>query len=57
MNERGHLPLRRATVFMAALALNQNNPHASLEIISTLPNQQYVHVRCIKVKILNTRRA
>ncbi|XP_065202287.1 pentatricopeptide repeat-containing protein 2, mitochondrial-like [Planococcus citri] len=52
LNERGHSPLRRVTTFMAALALNQNNPHLSLEIISTLPNQLYVLVRCIKALAL-----
>lgn len=46
--EAGHIPLRRATTFMAYLALNQNMPHVSLEVLGNVKGQNYVSVRAIK---------
>lgn len=49
MEDSGHAPLRRTICFAAALALNQNNPHASLELIYSQDKQHFVLLRCIKV--------
>lgn len=46
--EAGHIPLRRATTFMAALALKQNSPHVSLEVLTNVKGQNYVSVRALK---------
>lgn len=45
----GHIPVRRAITFAAALALQQNAPHVALEIIGTVVKQNYVTVRNIKI--------
>lgn len=50
--EAGHIPLRRATVFMAYLAINQNSPHIALEVLATLKGQNYVTVRSLKTLAL-----
>lgn len=50
--EAGHMPLRRANTFMAYLALNQNMPHVSLEVLGTLKGQNYVSVRALKTLAL-----
>lgn len=49
LNNVGHVPMRRAITFAAALAIKQNAPHIALEIIGTARQQQYVTVRNIKV--------
>ncbi|XP_037046671.1 pentatricopeptide repeat-containing protein 2, mitochondrial-like [Bradysia coprophila] len=46
----GHIPIRRAITFAAALALKQNAPHVALEIIGTVRQQNYVTVRNIKAE-------
>ncbi|XP_017776862.1 PREDICTED: pentatricopeptide repeat-containing protein 2, mitochondrial-like [Nicrophorus vespilloides] len=50
--EAGHMPMRRAVTFCAALALKQNNPSACLEMISSAKNQNYTTVRNLKVLAL-----
>ncbi|XP_075981569.1 pentatricopeptide repeat-containing protein 2, mitochondrial-like [Anticarsia gemmatalis] len=51
MNSAGNLPLRRACVFFAALALKQGSPHAALESLSN-QKQHYVTIRNIKAMAL-----
>lgn len=46
----GHIPVRRAITFAAALALRQNAPHVALEMIATINKQNYVTVRNIKME-------
>lgn len=41
--------MRRATTFIAGLALNQGMPEAALEILSNVKNSNYVTVRNLKV--------
>ncbi|XP_067004607.1 pentatricopeptide repeat-containing protein 2, mitochondrial [Anabrus simplex] len=48
----GHVPMRRAATFAAALALNHNSPHITLEIISGIKQQSYFTVRNIKAAAL-----
>lgn len=50
--EAGHIPLRRATTFMGALALNQNRPDVTLEVLTNLKGQSYVSVRALKILAL-----
>lgn len=40
--------MRRATTFMATLALNQGQPHVALEVLSIVKQQNYLTVRTIK---------
>lgn len=49
LNNIGHIPMRRAITFAAALAVRQNSPHVALEIVGTARQQHYVTVRNIKV--------
>jgi len=49
LKEVNHIPMRKATTFAAALALNQGNPHIALEILSNEKNQNYITVRNLKV--------
>ncbi|KAF4526431.1 hypothetical protein B566_EDAN015063, partial [Ephemera danica] len=48
IQEAGHVPMRRATTFAAALAVNQGAPHVALEILGTTRNQNYITVRNLK---------
>jgi len=48
----GHIPMRRAITFLAALALNQDVPHVALEVISNVKQQNYLTVRTIKALAL-----
>ena len=41
--------MRRATTFLAALAIKQNSPHIAIEILSSLREVRYIHIRCLKV--------
>jgi len=50
--ESGHIPLRRASTFFSALALNQNEPFVELEILTNLKGQNYVSVRALKTLAL-----
>jgi pentatricopeptide repeat domain-containing protein 2 len=50
----GHIPMRRAVTFAAGLALNQNAPHITLEMISSIQQHNYVTVRNLKVNVLVT---
>lgn len=52
LNDVGHIPMRKATTFAAALALAQGAPHVALEIIGTVRQQSYMTVRNIKVLAL-----
>lgn len=52
LQNAGHIPMRKASTFAAALALNQNSPHIALEIVSQVKQQKYVTVRNIKVLAL-----
>lgn len=49
LTECEHIPLRRVSCFAAALALNSNNPHICLEMLSLVNNQNFVIVRSLKV--------
>ena len=51
LKEIGHFPMRKAITFAASLALNNNAPHVALEIISDVPQQSYVTVRNLKVRM------
>lgn len=52
LNDVGHIPMRKATTFAAALALAQGAPHVALEIVGTVRQQSYMTVRNIKVLAL-----
>lgn len=52
LGEAGHIPMRKAATFAAGLALKQNAPHIALEIISNIPQQNYVTIRNIKIQAL-----
>lgn len=52
LNQVGHIPMRKATTFAAALALAQSAPHVALEIVGTVRQQNYMTVRNIKVLAL-----
>jgi pentatricopeptide repeat domain-containing protein 2 len=54
LKEIGHIPMRRAVTFAAALALNQNAPHIAFEIISGIQQHNYVTVRNLKVPVIMT---
>lgn len=50
--QSGHTPLRRAVTFMAALAIKQNHPEITLEVLTNVKGQNYVSVRALKVLAL-----
>lgn len=50
--ERGHIPLRRAGTFFAALALKHDQAPVALEILMNLKGQNYVSVRALKLLAL-----
>jgi pentatricopeptide repeat domain-containing protein 2 len=52
LKEIGHIPMRRAVTFAAAMALNQNAPHIAFEIISGIQQHNYVTVRNLKVHVI-----
>lgn len=41
--------MRRATAFLAALAIKQDAPHIAIEILSTIREARYIQIRCLKV--------
>lgn len=49
IDEKGHTIMRRATSFLAALAIKQASPHIAVEILSSIRMARYIHVRCLKV--------
>ncbi|KYM78664.1 Pentatricopeptide repeat-containing protein 2 [Atta colombica] len=49
LNDKGYIIMRRATTFLAALAIKQNSPHIAIEILSSLREVRYIHIRCLKV--------
>ncbi|RZF45660.1 hypothetical protein LSTR_LSTR010611 [Laodelphax striatellus] len=53
MNEASHAPMRKTITYSAALAINQNDPHAAIELLAKVPKQNYVTVRNLKVLALN----
>lgn len=48
LKDAGHFPMRRATTFCAALAVNHNQPEACIEILANTKNQNYTTVRNLK---------
>ncbi|XP_055532418.1 pentatricopeptide repeat-containing protein 2, mitochondrial-like [Wyeomyia smithii] len=52
LNAIGHIPMRKATAFAAALALKHNQPGIALEIAATLTKGNYVTIRQIKLLAL-----
>lgn len=52
LSDSGHIPMRKAATFAAGLALKQGAPHIALEIISNVPQQNYVTIRNIKIQAL-----
>lgn len=52
LSEVGHIPMRKAATFAAGLALKQKAPHIALEIVSGVPQQNYVSIRNIKIQAL-----
>lgn len=46
---KGYMIMRRATTFLAALAIKQNSPHIAIEILSSVREARYMLVRCLKV--------
>lgn len=49
LNEKGNSIVRRATTFLAALAINQNAPHIAIEILVSVKEARYIDIRCLKV--------
>jgi len=49
LNSTDLVPMRRAMLFAAALALNQNAPHVALEIVGNSRQRNHVTVQNIKV--------
>lgn len=52
LNTVGHVPMRKATAYAAALALNQNQPGIALEIVGTVTKGNYVTIRQLKILAL-----
>ncbi|XP_054277522.1 pentatricopeptide repeat-containing protein 2, mitochondrial-like [Macrosteles quadrilineatus] len=52
LQEAGHMAMRRAVTYSAALAINQGAPHIALELLSSLSRQTYVTIRNLKVSAL-----
>ncbi|XP_014250577.1 pentatricopeptide repeat-containing protein 2, mitochondrial-like [Cimex lectularius] len=52
LNKCGHIPMRRAGTFAAALAIEQNAPHIALEILTSMKKQSYVTIRNLKMSAL-----
>lgn len=52
LNAVGHVPMRKATAYAAALALNQNQPGIALEIVGTVTKGNYVTIRQLKILAL-----
>lgn len=50
LTDSGHIPLRRAIAFVAALAVKQNRPSAALEIIRTDCHRVDAIVRHIEIE-------
>lgn len=49
IEEKGLEIIRRASIFLAALAIKQNSSHIAIEILSTIKEARYMHVRCLKI--------
>uniref|UniRef100_A0A182ILS0 Pentacotripeptide-repeat region of PRORP domain-containing protein n=1 Tax=Anopheles atroparvus TaxID=41427 RepID=A0A182ILS0_ANOAO len=52
LNAVGHVPMRKATSFAAALALNSGKPEVAIEILSTVAKGNYVTIRQLKTLAL-----
>ncbi|XP_052873563.1 pentatricopeptide repeat-containing protein 2, mitochondrial-like [Anopheles cruzii] len=52
LNSVGHIPMRKATAFAAALALNNGQPEIALEILGTVVKGNYVTIRQLKTVTL-----
>ncbi|XP_012537102.1 pentatricopeptide repeat-containing protein 2, mitochondrial [Monomorium pharaonis] len=49
VEEKGYRILRRAATFLAALAIKQDAPHIAIEILCSLKEARYIHVRNLKI--------
>ncbi|XP_071567711.1 pentatricopeptide repeat-containing protein 2, mitochondrial [Temnothorax nylanderi] len=49
IDEKGYMIMRRATTFLAALAIKQNLSHIAIEILSSIKEARYIHIRCLKI--------
>ncbi|EAT38791.1 AAEL009350-PA [Aedes aegypti] len=52
LNAVGHIPMRKATAFAAALALKHNQPGIALEIVGTVTKGNYVTIRQLRILAL-----
>lgn len=52
LNAVGHIPMRKATAFAAALALKHNQPGIALEIVGTVAKGNYVTIRQLRILAL-----
>ncbi|XP_065086289.1 pentatricopeptide repeat-containing protein 2, mitochondrial-like [Ochlerotatus camptorhynchus] len=52
LNAVGHIPMRKATAFAAALALKHNQPGITLEIVGTVTKGNYVTIRQLRILAL-----
>lgn len=52
LNAVGHIPMRKATAFAAALALKHNQPGIALEIVGTVAKGNYVTIRQLRLLAL-----
>lgn len=44
----GHLPMRKGVTFLSMLALNRNEPHVAIEVLTNVKQQNYMTVRILK---------
>ncbi|KYQ58166.1 Pentatricopeptide repeat-containing protein 2 [Trachymyrmex zeteki] len=49
LDDKGYMIMRRATTFLAALAIKQNSSHIAIEILSSLREARYIQIRCLKI--------
>ncbi|KYN22195.1 PREDICTED: pentatricopeptide repeat-containing protein 2, mitochondrial-like isoform X1 [Trachymyrmex cornetzi] len=49
LDDKGCQIMRRATTFLAALAIKQNSPHITIELLSSIREVRYIQIRCLKV--------
>ncbi|KAL6418765.1 hypothetical protein ACFW04_011803 [Cataglyphis niger] len=49
INAKGFTFQRRASTFLAALAINQDSSHIAIEILTSIKKVRYIDIRCLKV--------
>ncbi|XP_050456747.1 pentatricopeptide repeat-containing protein 2, mitochondrial-like isoform X2 [Cataglyphis hispanica] len=49
INAKGFTFQRRASTFLAALAINQDSSHIAIEILTSIKEVRYIDIRCLKV--------